>query len=95
MLTELTVDPFDPKIGKKQMMSLKIKKDIPTQSVAVILTTDKKTKNYPLTLVETTEKETRWEASWTIEDTHLYIYTAKVVAKAANNETSEVELSFR
>lgn len=93
-LKEVVVDPFDPKTGERQTMSIETSYSEPIESAKVTLKTDQGSKIYPLRLVEGTNLDGRWEGSWGTDDTHLVIYDA-LFEVFSKNKNASVELSFR
>lgn len=93
-MRQLVVDPFDPKKGENQTMSVKVQNKKPVTIVSIILKTDTKATTYQLKLKEGKDTDGLWEGSWTTDDTHDYVYTA-VVSASDTIESAQVTLSFR
>lgn len=88
------IDPYDPKPGEKQTVSINVKDKVPVRSVAVTLKTDNSSKKYNMDLVEGTELEGRWEASWMVDDTHDHTYHAILETVGEKGSTS-VDITLR
>ena len=85
-MTEVTFDPFDPKVGGKQTITVKAAHTSPIKRVAITLETDNgQTVLYPLTLIEGTETNGTWQGSWTTEQKHDYVYNAHLELVADDN----------
>lgn len=90
---EISLDPFDPKIGETQSVWVKVDEKSQTDKVVVILATDKLTKEYVLEAAAN-GKQIVWTSSWKSEDTHNNNYIMTV--KASNLKASSVTtLSLR
>lgn len=90
------VDPYDPRIGEKQVAGVDLTNLSPIEKVVAILRTDNKTsKEYELTQASGDSKDKgHWEGSWTVDDSYLYKYTLTFKATASNG-TSKVEITLR
>lgn len=93
-ITQVTLDPLDPKIGETQVVSVKIEHKVPVQSVSVTIRGDTSQFPYNLTLKEGTPTSAVWEGSWVVDYTYDYDYQAVVEAKDAT-EATQVTLTFR
>ena len=98
-VTEVVIDPFDPRRGERQTMSVKVNYPEPVRSVAVTMKLDGGDYTYPLTLVSGTDRDGTWEGSWRAEDTHDVIYKAAVVAEGPDDgergRTTTIWLTLR
>jgi len=81
------IDPYDPEVGEKQTISITVKDNQPVTSVSVTMKTDNGLKEYPMKLAEGTATDGRWEGTWAVEDTHLYMYHAILKAVGAKGES--------
>ena len=87
-LTEGFIDPYDPKIGETQTISISANDTKPILSVTVTMKTDNGAKEYPMKLVEGSELSGRFEGSWRVTDSHDHIYRAVIAALSANGSSS-------
>jgi len=87
-LTEGFIDPYDPKIGETQTISISANDTKPILSVTVTMKTDNGAKEYPMKLVEGSELSGRFEGSWRVTDSHDRIYRAVIAALSANGSSS-------
>lgn len=96
-LRTLDINEFDPKKGELQKMTVKAVSvnGANITSILLKLITDHKTTDISFKLVSGTELIGTWEASWTTEDSHDYIYTASFTAKDSKGNQSKIDLSFR
>lgn len=96
-MIQLWVNEFDPKKEQVQIFKAKIKntKKIAISSVELKLTTDHKSKTYPLKLTSGTLQEGEWIVSLTTEDSHDYVYSAFFTMKDEKGNSSQLDLNFR
>jgi hypothetical protein len=73
-ISEVTIDPFDPKMGQKQTITVKIRHDSPVTSAKARLDSDNKKTEYTLNKIEGSDTDGVWQASWDTNDTHDYTY---------------------
>lgn len=73
-MTQVIVDPFDPKKGEKQTVTVKIKHELPITSVTARLDSDTMKKTYTFERIDGSDTNGTWQTSWTTEDTHDYTY---------------------
>jgi hypothetical protein len=88
------IDPYDPKIGSTQTISVTIVSSKPVTSGTLTMQTDTKTKKVPLSMVSGTPINGVWAGTWTVDDTYLYTYLATLTA-TDGTETNKVELTLR
>ncbi len=91
---EAVFDPFDPRVGETQKLTVKLISDEPIQSVSVNLNTDTATTTYDLKLGERKGAEEIWEVSWDVSDTHDKVYTAVLRGESAESK-SRIDLNFK
>lgn len=91
---EAVFDPFDPKVGEAQKLTVKLRNDNPIQAVSVDLYTDTATQTRNLKLDERKGAEEIWEVSWNVEDTHDKVYTAVLRGESAESK-SRIDLNFK
>lgn len=92
--TQVTIDPYDPKIGQSQTFTVAVSDTNPITSVDLALITDNKVASYTLTRVSGTEIKGNWEVKITTDDTHFYHYSPSFVVKSANGE-NHADLTLR
>jgi hypothetical protein len=92
--SQVTIDPYDPKIGQPQTFTVAVSDTSPITSVDLSLYTDTKVASYSLTRVSGTETRGNWEVKITTDDTHLYHYSPSFVVKSANGE-NHADLTLR
>lgn len=85
-MTEVTVDPFDPKIGEKQTYTVKINHTSPVISATLELQTDNNIKTYNLDRIDGTPTSGTWQVTITTDDVHFYKYYAQFDLKSATDE---------
>ncbi len=90
-ITKVVVNSFDPKRGERQTMIISVGAEPAVGAVKVALKTDNGEKTYEF---EKAISSGLWGASWVVEDTHDYIYSARVEA-ISGKDTAKVDLSFR
>jgi hypothetical protein len=73
-MSDVTMDPFDPKVGEKQTATVKIKYTSPVTSVTARLDSDNKKQTYTFNRIDGTDTDGTWQATWVTEDTHDYTY---------------------
>jgi len=97
VITELTVDPLDAKVGQTQNLSVKVSDTIPVSSVEVTITLDNNSKanTAELQLAEGTDVNGVWGGSVEFpNDTLKLNYTVTVIAISANG-TSKIVTTVR
>lgn len=89
------IDPYDPKEGQMQTFSLRVKDDKGVNSVEITMSLDGGVKTtFSLRLVEGTKNAGRWEGSWQVKGSYLYMYDATVKANGGSG-TSSVTITLR
>jgi len=84
------LDPYDPKIGEKQTVSITVKNTNPVESVEATMQTDNQSKKYPMKLVEGTTLDGRWEATWEVGETYLYTYVLTIDAVSGADKSKAI-----
>jgi hypothetical protein len=92
--SQVTIDPYDPKVGQEQTFTVAVSDTNPITSVDLALITDNKVASYSLTRVSGTETKGDWQVKITTDDTHLYHYSPSFVIKSANGE-NHADLTLR
>ena len=92
--SQVTIDPYDPKIGQPQTFTIAVYDTSPITSVNLALITDNKVASYSLTRVSGTDTKGNWQVKITTDDTHLYHYSPSFVIKSANGE-NHADLTLR
>lgn len=93
-ITQAVFEPHDPAVGQTQKITIKTSHSQPVTAVELVIKSDNKTQTQNLTLASGTAADGSWSASWTVNDTHLYIYVVTVKAKSTDGE-SAVDISIR
>lgn len=89
------IDPYDPASQADQRVSVTVKSAKPVTTVSARLLLDRgKTIAKPMNLVEGTATDGRWEASWRMTESYLYIYNL-ILTASDGSEESTVELTLR
>ncbi len=87
------LDPYDPAKGTTQIISIELTDKTGVLEVTGTAITDHGQQPVTFSLAEGTAQKGRWEAKWVINDTYLYTYNLKIVAKnAATKDTVEITL---
>jgi hypothetical protein len=94
-ITEVAIDPFDPKKGNVQ--SIEVKTSSPDVAHASVrLLTDHGSSSYEFVhATSTVSGDAILRASWITNDTHDRVYGAAVTVIAVSGASSTIELSFR
>jgi len=74
------VDPYLPKIGEKQILSVDVSGKRGVTAVQVVLNTDTRTERYNLKMVGGTETDGKWQGMWAWNDTYKYAYNIDILA---------------
>ena len=95
-ITEVTVDPFDPKVGSHQIMEINAShtNNDPVVSASIVLFTDQSSSSYPFALASGDGTNGTWRAEWATTATHLTTYRATLYTSTAH-ASSSIELHFR
>ncbi len=93
-VTNVSIDPFDPKVGEKQEYILHVLHNAPLSNVLLSLQTDNKIATISLEKKEETEKESTWRTTIVTDDTHLYVYYAQFILRQ-NGQEYAAGLTFR
>jgi hypothetical protein len=89
------INPYDPAKGATQTLTITVKFKDPVTSVSAILRTDKQSSELiPLTLINGTNTDGQWQATWKITDTYLYNYALSLEAKSGKS-VGVVEITLR
>lgn len=84
-LTKGFIDPYDPKPGEKQTMTIYAAKSTkPVTNKTVTIKSDHDIITYTFETQSQTAEQEIWTASWTVSDTHTYTYVA--IIEAENEE---------
>lgn len=94
-ITQVSLDPLDPKKGEKQTISVKTFHTSPITQVKITLVSDNKTQTLPpLSLVSGTNLDGEWQVTWTVDDTVLYKYILTITSASSSGQSS-VEVAPR
>ncbi|HUD20106.1 MAG TPA: hypothetical protein VMR81_06720 [Patescibacteria group bacterium] len=85
-INSITINPFDPKKGVQQTLSINVSATSPVLSADLALTTDTKTATYSMTKDSQDPTGNTWSATYTTDDTHLYVYSPQVTVKTATEK---------
>jgi hypothetical protein len=86
------VDPFDPKKGERQTISVKVvDSEADVTSVKIILQSDNKEKTHDLQLTSGTKRDGEWSGSWIVDDTIDYKYIISFLGEDAKGNKSRVD----
>ncbi len=96
-ITNLKFSEYYPKIGEKQTITVSVQdeKGGNVLGVEIKLQTDNKTKTYPLTLTEGTQRKGNWSTTITAEDTYNYVYKLDIKAKNDRGQEAIVFPTFK
>lgn len=87
------LNPYDPAKGTKQIISVEIADKTAVTEVTGTMRTDHAQQPVTFSLVEGTAQKGRWEATYTVQDSYLYIYNLKIIAKnAITNDQVDITL---
>lgn len=87
--------PVDAANGQRQTLDVWIKSRGTASSVTAVLKIDHSEKKLTLTKSEETDGQSKWSASWTLDDTHDYVYTVEMTAKNSAGAQNSDTLVFR
>jgi hypothetical protein len=85
-ISEVKIDPFDPKMGQKQTVTVQIKHGSPITSVKARLDSDNKKTEYVFNKIEGSDTDGTWQGSWDTTDTHDYTYYLYFDLQSATGE---------
>jgi hypothetical protein len=85
-IEDITVDPFDPKVGENQTYTVSVSHSSPVKSIDLSLTTDHRVATYSLQLISGNETRGKWQVLVTTDDTHLYEYYPYFIVKSDVDE---------
>jgi len=96
-MTQVFIDPLDPKPSQIQTLTLKANNLKPIVEIKAIVITDNKNEESAniLKLISGTNVDGVWQGSWRIRSEHNYNYQIKLVAKNNEDIESIVTLTFR
>lgn len=73
-MTQGFLDPYDPPLSGKQIISIKANDTKPITSITATLKTNNKSNSVSLSLIEGTNLDGRWEGSWEVNDEYSKYY---------------------
>lgn len=88
------IDPYDPKKGSLQTISVSLVSIKPLTTVKLTMQTDTKSKEVVMSLTSGTATEGTWSGTWTVDDTYLYTYNATIAA-SDGQETNSITITLR
>lgn len=88
------IDPYDPKSGTGQTISISLVGSKPVTTAKLTMQTDTKSKEVVMSLTSGTASEGVWEGTWTVDDTYLYTYNATIAA-SDGQETNTITITLR
>lgn len=89
-----TIDPYDPKKGSKQTISVMVQSKNPITITKITMQTDTKSKEVAMQLTSGTVTDGIWEGTWTVDDTYLYTYNA-IIEASDGKESNVITLTLR
>lgn len=92
---EISVNPYDPKLGVDQIYSVKVTSEIPVTAMVMDLKTDSKSTTYDLRLQTGTPTDGTWEVIIPTDDTHNYLYSPTIRTTDATGNSRNTTLTFR
>jgi len=93
-ITKAIINPLDPKLNQQQTIQIKTSHSNPIESVTLKLTSDNDQAEINMELVEGTDLNGTWEATWEITDTVLYNYLLTITAKSGD-KTGSTTIAMR
>lgn len=93
-ITQVVIDPFDPKRGENQEIIISIAPAKPAKAVRITMKTDTRETTYELQKIASTSTDALWRGSWKIEDLHDTRYNALIYVEGTDS-TSSAELTLR
>ncbi len=93
-ITKAIINPIDPKLNETQTVQVKVSHTSPVNSVTLKLTSDNDQAEINMKLVEGTNLNGTWEATWEIKDTVLYNYLLTITAKS-DDKTGSAGIAMR
>ncbi len=93
-LSRGSLNPYDPKIGEAQTISITVSDNQPIQKIEVTMKTDNGINKIPMHLISGNTLSGVWEGVWNMQDSYLYNYHAVIVAESANGLTN-VDITLR
>jgi len=92
---EGTIDPYDPKTGSIQKLTIDVGDTVPVEKVTATMKTDNQsTPTVELKLISGSNKSGTWGGEWTINDSYNYTYILTINALSANGSTT-VDFTLR
>lgn len=88
------IDPYDPKVGAAQRITVNVEDENPVDSVRVSIETDRGSKTHILKLMSGTRNKGTWEGSWRIDDSYNQRYRAILIATSKTGK-AVIELTLR
>ncbi len=89
------IDPYDPKTGETQTVSVLITGKSPVITVTATMRTDTASKTNTMKLLEGTAADGKWEGSWTVTDTHHQTYKLILHALDSTGTTNVIDITLR
>lgn len=90
------ISPFDPEIGSKQSISVKVVHTKPVVKVMGLLNTDNSQIGpVEFKLVEGNNLDGTWQGEWQVDDSYLYTYVLRLNAVDNNGKESRIEAILR
>lgn len=85
-LSQVDIEPHDPKKGQTQKVDVKYMHSSPIQQISIQLFSDNKSETHQLTRKDGTDMNGTWSGTWTVDDTVLYRYSLRFFVKADGKE---------
>lgn len=93
-ISEVVIDPLDPKMGKKQSFEVAVSHEKAIDRVTVNLITDSVSSEKTLTLAEGTDTSGIYRGEWIAGDSYEKIYLA-TIRVFSGEASSSIDLTFR
>ncbi len=89
------IDPYDPSIGAKQTLTIRVKHSTPVTKVTAVLQTDHETsKPYELHLQSGTQTDGEWSGVWSVNSPYSYTYVL-VLTATSELKSAQVTITLR
>lgn len=94
-MTQVVIDPIDPKPSQIQTLTLKANNLKPIIEIKAVVMTDNEESTNFLKLISGSDVDGVWQGSWRIKDEYDYNYQIELVAKNNEDIESKATMTFR